>query len=836
MSTFYTNIDRYGKNLLYRGYQDGRAITKKVSFEPTFFIPSNESSDWSALDGTRVSKFNPGSMRDAKEFLERYKDVSNFTVHGTTNYVHQFISDTWPTKVNFEQKKMNISFLDIEVMSESGFPLPERAEWEVQSITLKNINKKTYFVWGVGGFDTSGYDGNVIYRNCKDERELLLDFMAHWEEHTPDIISGWYSESFDIPYLVNRIIKLFGEDAVKALSPWRMVETKEEFFAGRNRLKVNIVGITQLDYLDVFKKFTYNTLKEQESYKLDHIAYVVLEEKKLDYSEYGSLHRLYRENFQKFIEYNIKDVSLLQRIDEELGLFTLVLVMAYRSRCTIAEVLGTTSIWDATLLNEFASRNIAVPPKTYSGYNPIEGGYVKDPIPGMYKYVVAFDLNSLYPHIIMQYNMSPETIVNHRVSGIDVDYLLKVLDEDLELDIPENYTMTATGQCFLNNKSGIIPEVIQQYYNERAEVKAEMLKLKQELENNNKSKDLKTQIGIMDNIQMSIKIMMNSLYGAIANKYFRYFDVRMAEAITISGQLTIRWGEIVLNKYMNELVGTENVDYVIAIDTDSVYVNMEPLVIKFLGEEHDTNKAIDFLAKAGPKFEKKFEKGYAYMAKKLQAPQQKMVMGREIIADKAIWTAKKRYIANVWDNEGVRYKEPHLKIVGIEAVRSSTPKACQDMIKELLKLIMHTDERTVQKEISKKRELFRDLSPEDIAFPRGISDLEKYMDRKTVYSKGAPMHCRAALLYNQALKDYNITSSYDSIQSGNKMKFMYMKMPNPLHENVFGFENVFPRETDLVKYVDYDLQFEKALVDALQPIMKAVGWTPEKRGTLEGLF
>jgi DNA polymerase elongation subunit (family B) len=454
----------------------------------------------------------------------------------------------------------------------------------------------------------------------------------------------------------------------------------------------------------------------------------------------------------------------------------------------------------------------------------------------MYKYVVAFDLNSLYPHIIMQYNMSPETIVNHRVSGIDVDYLLKVLDEDLELDIPENYTMTATGQCFLNNKSGIIPEVIQQYYNERAEVKAEMLKLKQELENNNKSKDLKTQIGIMDNIQMSIKIMMNSLYGAIANKYFRYFDVRMAEAITISGQLTIRWGEIVLNKYMNELVGTENVDYVIAIDTDSVYVNMEPLVIKFLGEEHDTNKAIDFLAKAGPKFEKKFEKGYAYMAKKLQAPQQKMVMGREIIADKAIWTAKKRYIANVWDNEGVRYKEPHLKIVGIEAVRSSTPKACQDMIKELLKLIMHTDERTVQKEISKKRELFRDLSPEDIAFPRGISDLEKYMDRKTVYSKGAPMHCRAALLYNQALKDYNITSSYDSIQSGNKMKFMYMKMPNPLHENVFGFENVFPRETDLVKYVDYDLQFEKALVDALQPIMKAVGWTPEKRGTLEGLF
>jgi DNA polymerase elongation subunit (family B) len=837
MSTFYTNIDRYGKNLLYRGYSNGRAVKKKVEFEPKFYIPSNEPSDWRALDGTLVSEFSPGNMREAKEFLERYDDVSNFTIHGTDNYVHQFIAETWKGPIHFDQSRMNISIIDIEVDSEDGFPDPAIAAREVQSITLKNINAKTFFVWGLGEFDpVNDTDHHVIYRECKDERELLLDFLAHWEERTPDVISGWFSETFDIPYLVNRITKLFGEDMAKALSPWRMIKSKSIFTNGYEQLVYNIIGVIQLDYVDIFKKFTLNTLKVQDSYKLDHIAYVVLGEKKLDYSEYGNLHRLYKEDFRKFIRYNIKDVSLVERLDEELGLFALVFVMAYRSKCSIAETLGTVGIWDAALLSEFSKRNIAVPPKSISGYNPIEGGHVKEPIPGMYNYVVSFDLNSLYPHIIMQYNMSPETILNDRKPNIDVDYLLNVLENDLDLNIPENTCLTATGQLFKSNVSGIIPEVIEEYYSDRSKVKKEMLKLEKELEKNKKNKELKTSIGIMNNIQWAIKIMMNSLYGAMANKYFRYFDIRMAEAITVSGQLTIRWAENVLNRYMNELLDTDGVDYVIAIDTDSVYLNMEPFVNKFLGKDVETEKAIDFLSKACPKIEKKLDKAYEFMANKLGAPKQKMVMAREIIADKAIWTAKKRYIANVWDSEGVRYKEPKLKIVGIEAVRSSTPKACRDMIKDLLKIMMTGDQKATQKKIDDLRRDFRKLEPEDIAFPRGVKDMEKYANKKSVYIKATPMHVRAALLFNAALEEYDLSRSYEKIRSGNKMKYLYMKLPNPLHENAFGFESIFPRETGLQKYIDYDKQFDKALVEPIQIILNAIDWSAEKRGTLEDLF
>ena len=833
---FYTNIDRYGKNLLYRGYADGRPVQKKVEFQPTFFIPDNAGkSDWTTLFGRPVAPMQPGNMSDAKDFLKRYEDVGNFEIHGTTNYVHQYISDTWQKPMQFDMKKMNITVIDIEVGSDEGFPEPDEAKYEINAITIKNLNSAHYFTWGFGDFDTSTCDENVIYRGCKDERELLLDFLAHWEERIPDILTGWFSESFDVPYLVNRIARLFGEDMTKTLSPWRRIESKDVPVAGKVRQQYNIVGVTQLDYIDIFKKFTMNTLGVQESYKLDHIAYVVLKEKKIDYSEYGSLHGLYKNDYPKYLRYNIRDVGLIEKIDDQLGLIELVLVMAYRSKCAISETLGTVGIWDATLLNVFRSKNIAVPPKSYSSYNTIAGGFVKDIKPSMYEWVVSFDLNSLYPHIIMQYNMSPETVVNDQLPGINVDYLLKVLEKDLPLNIPDGHCMAATGQLFRSDKLGIIPEVIDEYYAERSKVKKEMLRLEQELEKT-KNKETKRTIGIMNNIQMSIKIMMNSLYGAMANQYFRYFDARVAEAITISGQLTIRWGEIVVNKYMNELLGTEGVDYVIAIDTDSIYVDMSKLVYKVLGDKPDTQKAVDFLSKAAPKFEKKLDNGFVKLANKLQAPSQRMVMAREIIADKAIWIAKKRYIANVWDSEGVRFEEAKLKMVGIESNRSSTPEACRDMIEATLKTIMLGDEKLVQCEIASLREKFKAMSPEQIAFPRGISDLEKYQDRAGLYKSGTPIHVRAAILYNQALKDHDISNRYERIQTGNKMKFMYMKKPNPIFENVFGFESVFPRESGLEKFIDYDLQFQKAFVDPIDNILTAIGWNVEARGTLEDLF
>lgn len=826
---FYTNIDRYGNQILFRGYNNKTRITKKIKFEPTFYIPSPKGA-WKTLDGRTVDSVQPGSMRDCKEFMDKYADVDNFTIYGTTNYVHQFISDAFPKTIKYDRNQINICTIDIEVASEDGFPEPRDAKHEIITITIKNNNRTIYHTWGLYDFNPDKSGMPVLYRKCKNERELLLDFIDYWADHIPDILTGWYSEFFDVPYLVNRIARIFGEDMVKSLSPWKLVNQDNLFIAGVEHLRYNLVGITQLDYIDVFKKFTYNTLGQQESYKLDHIANVILGEKKLDYSEYGSLHMLYKHDYQKFVEYNVKDVELVDKIEDKLGLIDLVLTMAYRAKCTLGETLKTVGIWDAILYNEFKSRKIAVPPKTNSRYDTIEGGYVKEPQIGLHDWVVSFDLNSLYPHLIMQYNMSPETVVNDIVSGVNVDKLLEMPD----LDIPNGMCLTATGQLFRNDIEGIIPQVIQSYYDERVVIKQKMIDAKQRYEKE-KSKSIEREISILDNNQMAIKIAMNSFYGALANKYFRYFDQRVAEAITVSGQFTIRWAEKILNEYLNNLLKT-NEDYVIAIDTDSVYLNMSPLVAKILPNETNKTKIVDFLNKASGEIEKHLDKGYQQLADYMKAPQQKMVMKREIIADKAIWTAKKRYIAHVWDSEGVRFAEPKLKVTGIEAVRSSTPQIVKELIMDTLKKVVTQNEDEIQKWIEELREKWMDLTPEEIAFPRGVSDMSKFADSASLYKSGTPIHVRAALLYNDQLKKLKLTGQYEQIQSGNKMKFLYLKMPNPIMENVIGFVTVLPKEFEITQYIDYDTQFEKTFLDPIKIILDAMGWNAEKQNNLEDFF
>ena len=826
---FYTNIDRVGNNILFRGYNNRGPITKKIKFEPTFHIPNNDG-DWKTLDGNPIAEIQPGTMRDCKEFLQKYDDVSNFKIYGTTNYAHQFISEAFPNNIKYDRTKINICTIDIEVGSEDGFPEPDQAKFEIITITIKNNNGNIYHTWGTDNFDNNKCSQNVLYRKCKDERDLILDFIEYWSDHIPDILTGWYSEFFDVPYLVNRIRRIFGEDMILNLSPWRKVEVNNKIIAGREMVGYNIIGVTQLDYIDLFKKFTLNTLGQQESYKLDHIANVVLGEKKLDYSEFGSLHLLYKHDYQKFVEYNIKDVELVDKLEDKLGLIDLVLTMAYRSKCTLNETLGTVGIWDAILYNEFKKRKIAVPQKKSSDYRTIEGGYVKEPQVGMHEWVVSFDLNSLYPHLIMQYNMSPETIIDRIIPNMTVDKLLDMPD----IDIPEDTCLTATGQLFKNDVHGIIPQIIQEYYDERVVIKQKMIDAQQRYQKN-KTESIEREVSLLYNNQMAIKIAMNSYYGALANKYFRYFDVRVAEAITVTGQLTIRWAEKALNHYLNDVLKTDD-DYVVAIDTDSVYLNLGPFVERIMSNETDKEKIVNFLHKASQHIEKHLENEFDRLKTKLKAPRQKMIMAREIIADKAIWTAKKRYIANVLDSEGVRFAEPKLKLTGIEAVRSSTPQVCKQLITDTIKKIITSTEEDVQRYIDDLKQEYMKLSPEEIAFPRGVSDMSKFYDSSSLYTKGTPIHVRAALLYNKQLDDNNLGYTYERIQSGNKMKFLYMLMPNPIKENVFGFVTVMPKELDLEQYIDYNTQFVKSFLDPIQVILNAMGWKSEKQYTLEDFF
>jgi len=833
MSVFYTSVERYKNDILFCGYKHGKRIKEKIQYKPTLYISTTQPSTFKTLSGLNVDEIKPGTMSECRAFVERYADVSNFQVYGNTNYVHQFISDAFhAVPLSWNRDTINVTTIDIEVESDKGFPRPEEANFPVTAITVKNNIDNIFYVWGCGDWsakNTALPHLKVKYIKCTDERDLLKKFINHWTDNYPDVITGWNSRMFDTVYMINRLSKVLDDEYAKQMSPWGLLSQREIVIGGQPHQFYEISGIQQLDYIDCFKKFAYS-YGTQESYKLDHIAYVVLGERKLDYSEYGSLNTLYKENHQKFIDYNIRDVDIVDRLEDKMGLISLAMTIAYKALVNYSEAFGSVGVWDALLFNELRKRRIVVPPKTdNTKERKIEGAYVKDPQVGGHQWVVSFDLNSLYPHIMLQYNMSPETIVNDKQLNVSVD---KLLNKQYYM-IPETYSMAATGQYFSKLKKGIVPEIIQKLYDERSLIKKQMLETKQLLESTKDNKyELEKRITTDENRQMAIKILMNSLYGALSNEFFRYYDTRIAESITVSGQLTIRWAEKMINKFMNESLKTEDVDYVIAIDTDSLYIRMDKIVE--LSKAPDPVAFLDKLCKQT--IEPLLSEGYQDLCSYMNAYEQKMVMKREVIADKGIWTGKKHYALNVHNSEGVQYAQPKLKIMGIEVVRSSTPQVCRDMLKETIKTIMSSDEETTQNYIKQCKEKFKSLSAEDVSFPRTVSEMEKWYDAANLYRKGCPIHVRGSLLYNKHVDKYNVSRKYEKINSGEKIKFCYLKLPNYIQENTIAFKTVLPDEFRLREFIDYDTQFEKAYLEPLKAILDAIGWQSEKRSTLEDFF
>jgi DNA polymerase elongation subunit (family B) len=820
-----------GDRFLVRGYENGQHFMVREEFQPTLFVQSKKKTKYRTLEGEYVQSIQPGTVRDCREFIKKYDDIDNFSVYGNERYIYQYIAEKYPEEeIKFDISKIRLVTIDIETKSENGFPNVETADQELLLITIQDYTTKAIITWGVGPFKNN--HPKVEYRQFSNEHAMLSDFSQWWEDNMPDVVTGWNIQLFDIPYLVGRIDRVLGEKRCRRFSPWGLVSEKELFIKGRKYKTYDVGGITQLDYLELYRKFTYTN---QESYRLDHIANVELGQKKLDHSEFDTFKDFYTQGWQKFVEYNIIDVELVDRLEDKMKLIELAITMAYDAKVNYADVFYQVRMWDTIIYNYLKKRDIVIPPKVNSSKSEkYAGAYVKEPIPGKYDWVVSFDLNSLYPHLIMQYNISPETLLEERHPTSSVD---RILAEEINFEMHKDYAVCANGAMYRKDVRGFLPELMDKMYGERVIFKKRMLKAKQQYEKT-PTDALKKEIARCNNIQMAKKIALNSAYGAIGNQYFRYYKLANAEAITLSGQVSIRWIENKMNEYLNKLLSTEQEDYVIASDTDSIYLNLGPVVDKFFGAKSGDKAAVVALLDkiCQEKLEPFIERSYQRLATYVNAYDQKMQMKRENIADRGIWTAKKRYILNVWNSEGVAYSEPKLKIMGIEAVKSSTPSACRDMIKSALKLMMSGTEEDVIEYIDKCRSEFKSLPPEDVSFPRSASDVQKYKGSSTIYVKGTPIHIRGALLYNHMIKEKKLTNKYSFIDNGEKIKFCYLTSPNPMRENVISFIQDFPKELDLNKYVDYELQFTKSFLDPLKAILDVIGWNVEKTVNLELFF
>jgi DNA polymerase elongation subunit (family B) len=824
---FYTSVHPIGDKIFIRGYEKGKPYKRKLDFQPTLYVTSNKPSKWKTLEGTFVDEVKPGTIRDTRDFVKRYDEVQGFAVYGNTNYAYQYISDNYDT-VNWDMEQIKVFTIDIETATENGFPDIRLANEEVLLITIKDLQSKRIITFGSKPFVHNRDD--LVYITCRDEQHLLKEFMIFWQDNYPDVITGWNTDFFDVPYLIRRIDRELGESFSNKISPWGMINERKTFIKGNEELHYDIIGISQLDYLELYKKYTYT---KQESYRLDYIAEQELGDKKKENPE-DNFKDFYTYHWQKFVEYNVHDVELVDKLEDKMRLLELHLTMAYAAKINPEDVYSQVRMWDTIIYNHLRSKHIVIPAKSHSGKDAqFEGAYVKDPLIGMHKWVASFDLNSLYPHLIMQYNISPETLTSEKIS-VNVD---KLLNQEVDLSYAKHrdLSVTANGWTYTKETKGFMPELMEQMYANRSKFKKQMLKVQQEYEKDKTQKHLLKDISRLNNLQMAMKIALNSAYGAMGNQYFRYFDIRMAEGITTSGQLSIRWMANKLNAFLNKTLKTEGKDFVIAIDTDSIYLSLEDLVERTCVGKTDEQK-IKFMDKiCEDVFQPFIDTGYQELATYMNAYAQKMQMKREVLADKAIWTAKKRYVINVHNSEGVQYAKPKIKVMGLEMVKSSTPAVIRDKLKDSLEVILSGDQKKLHKYVTDFKTQFVNLPIEDIAFPRGVNGIKQYAG-SPIYAKGTPIHVRGSLLYNHYTKKLGLDKKYQPIRDGDKIKFVYVQTPNPLQEDVIAFPQQLPKELGLEAYIDYDKQFEKVFLDALQIVIQPLGWKTQEESSLEDFF
>src|SRR5882757_854523 len=546
---FYTSVEQSKGKLLVRGYDHtGKQVMKEVRYQPSLYVDNAGKGEYSTLEGFPVVRIPFKSIYDANDYLKKNSDVSNKIIYGYDKFVYCYINEEFGGKVDYDPNLIRIANIDIETESDEGMPDIETAPKAITAITVQMGSN--ILSLGLNDFTTDEID--VTYIKCDDEIDMIETFLQAWEHYNPDVVTGWFIEGFDIPYIVNRTRLLMGDATANRLSPWGLLREKKVMFKNKERTLYFPLGVALLDYIKIYKKME---LEPRESYSLNYIASVEVGAKKLDYSEYESLNILYRENFTKFMQYNILDVRLVSMIEEKKRMLNLTFQMAYAAHCNFEDINSPVRMWEAIAYNDLIDRKVVFPPRRKNIQRPVyeifdeedgdlPGGYVKEPIPGMYKWVVSIDLKSSYPHQIMMYNLSPETFVGKRPIPYEEDDYISEKEDIHFADIVENNLVVAANGClFTRDFEGFLPRLLSNWFDARDGFKKTQIATESLLEketNPEKRKEYEYLIADFMNKQKVYKIALNSAYGALSNEWFRFYNFDLADAVTACGRLAVR--------------------------------------------------------------------------------------------------------------------------------------------------------------------------------------------------------------------------------------------------------------------------------------------------------
>ena len=833
---FYTNVINRGKNIYVRGWAEGKRWAEVIPYKPSLYVEAKKTltpGKWiDMFQEKSLAQVNFDDVYEARDFIKQYDGLNDFHIYGSTDWVGQYIYDAFPNEIHSDLNRINVLFMDIEVDSKGGFASINSAENEVISVTL--CSKGKYYVLGLVDFKVPA-GKNVQYHKCKNERELLAIFLQVWEKADPDVVTGWNTNGYDLPYLINRISRVFGEEECKKLSPWRKMPVLKDAIgkAGRKIVKPYIDGIACLDYFDLYTNGKF-VQSQREEYTLDYISRYELGAEKTDYSQYGSLAKLYEQNPQLFIEYNIHDVELVVALDAKLKFLELVYSMAYDAKVNYQDTLGSVFIWENIIRNHQMSKGVIIPLKKDVGEKSqtIVGAYVKNPNPGMYHWVVTFDASSLYPSLIRQLNISPETLQGIKYS-VDMANLEGVgWDKAQSIAKEKDWTIASNGAAFDKIKSGCLPELMHAYYQKKNDASKLQIESEKELQLKPDDKELEAKIRNLKSKIFATKVLLNSCFGATSNPYFQFYDDRIAEAITASGQTLIQTAAKRVNEAFCKIMKT-NRDYIIASDTDSIIVDCSTIVeaAKWNGSLNpnasieETTKFLNRLceAKLNPLLDEIMDE----LVNKTNAREKAVFMVREAICDTVVWVAAKNYMMRIWNNKGVTYKNPKYKIMGLEAVRSTTPTACRKALKHSIELILDENQQGLISYIDDFKNEFEKAE---------YTDISKNISVK-FGSPTVTQQIRAATVYNNAIKERHLENFYSLISHGSKIRLLHLKRPNPLDSDIIGFpEGRLPKEFGVDAYIDKDAMIEKTFMVPLEKMVKAAGMSIKQEDSLTAFF